>query len=383
MHNGSGWIPGVRKIAVLRANAIGDFIFTLPAFEALRAAYPQAEIVLLGQHWHNGFLANRPGPIDRVVVVPPSKGVYGIAGREEETEEDPAELDRFFAGMRRESFDLAIQMHGGGRYSNPFVLRLGARFSVGMKTPEAPPLDRWIPYIYYQSEYLRYLEVVGLVGAKPVTVEPHIQVTGRDLAESLQAVPDTRRPLVVLHPGAGDPRRRWPAENFAALGDALAGEGALVLVTGTQVESDVAAAVITNMQVEAVNLCGRISLEALAGLFSRSQVVISNDSGPLHLAGAIGTPTVGIYWCGNSILAQPPLRKRNRLIISWRLECPVCGCSIIYSPCKHIFSYVDEVKVEDVLEAAREFVQPVIKPYPVQFTGHITEPEGIPDQNTH
>lgn len=64
-------VPGVRRIAVLRANVLGDFIFALPALEALRAAYPQAEIVLLAKKWHATFLQGRPGPVDRVVAVPP------------------------------------------------------------------------------------------------------------------------------------------------------------------------------------------------------------------------------------------------------------------------------------------------------------------------
>ena len=68
-------IPDVQKIAVVRANALGDFIFALPALEALRGAYPQAEIVFLGRGWHAAFLAGRPGPIDRVIVLPPTKGV--------------------------------------------------------------------------------------------------------------------------------------------------------------------------------------------------------------------------------------------------------------------------------------------------------------------
>ncbi len=68
-------VPNIGKIAVLRASALGDFIFALPALEALRVAYPQAEIVLLAKKWHADFLANRPGPVDRVVVVPISKGV--------------------------------------------------------------------------------------------------------------------------------------------------------------------------------------------------------------------------------------------------------------------------------------------------------------------
>src|SRR5687767_9031601 len=70
-------VPDVERIAVLRANALGDFIFILPALDALRAAYPQAELVLLGAPWHAELLRDRPGPVDRVLVVPPAPGIRG------------------------------------------------------------------------------------------------------------------------------------------------------------------------------------------------------------------------------------------------------------------------------------------------------------------
>src|SRR5256886_2793542 len=184
-------VPGVRRIAVLRANALGDFIFALPALEALRAAYPQAEIVLLAKKWHAAFLQGRPGPVDRVVAVPPYPGVSeepGTPGTRHSLE-CSAELEQFFEAMARERFDLAIQIHGGGRYSNPFLLRLGARLTVGLKTPDAAPLDRWVPYLYFQSEVLRYLEVVALVGATTRVLEPRIAVTAQDLAEAERVVP--------------------------------------------------------------------------------------------------------------------------------------------------------------------------------------------------
>src|SRR5437588_9553500 len=103
-------VPGVRKIAVLRANAIGDFIFTLPALEALRAAYPQSEIVLLAKKWHATFLQGRPGPVDRVVTVPPYPSVSeepGTPGTRHSLE-CTAELEQFFEAMAQESFDLAF-----------------------------------------------------------------------------------------------------------------------------------------------------------------------------------------------------------------------------------------------------------------------------------
>lgn len=341
----------MRKIAVLRANALGDFIFVLPALEALRAAYPQAEIVLLAKGWHAAFLKDRPGPVDRVVVVPLCRGVSEEPNTPGDAE-NSAELEYFFEAMEREGFDLAFQMHGGGCYSNPFVLGLGARMTIGLKTPDAVPLDRWIPYVYFQPEILRYLEVVSLVGASPITLEPRISVIEQDLREAQSLVPMLEKPLVALHPGAGDPQRRWPAEKFAAVGDALAAAGAQVVVTGTRGEQHLVEEVIATMQAEAQNLCGRLSLGGLTGLISRCRVLVSNDSGPLHLAAAVGTATVGIYWCFNLINAGPMTRLRHRPLVSWRLTCPICGIDRSQIACDHRASFVAGIPTEEVIAEA-------------------------------
>jgi ADP-heptose:LPS heptosyltransferase len=347
-------IPNVRRIAVLRANAIGDFLLALPALEALRATYPNAAIALLGKRWHHDFLTGRPGPVDRVVVVPPSRGVNDVAG----VEENPAEVERFFAAMRRERFDLALQLHGGGRNSNPFVLRLGARVTAGLKTPDGPPLDRWMPYIYFQHETMRYLEAVALVGAVPTTLEARLAVTEADRAESYAVYSGSGggRPIAAIHPGASDPTRRWPAAKFAAVGDALAAAGAEVVVTGTPDEAAVVAAVVAAMRAPAANLCGRLSLCGLAGLLARSAVLVANDSGPRHLAQAVGTPTAAVYWCFNLVNASPLTRTRHRLCVSWQLDCPVCGADRSRDSCRHQESFVTDVPVEDVAAAALELL---------------------------
>jgi ADP-heptose:LPS heptosyltransferase len=213
-----------------------------------------------------------------------------------------------------------------------------------------------VPYIYFQPEILRYLEVVSLVGATAVTLEPHIALLEKDLAEAQSIVSDRGKPLVALHPGAGSPDRRWPVEKFAAVGDAVAAAGTHIVVTGTQAESHLVEAVISNMKAEAQNLCGRLSLGGLAALLSRCTVLISNDSGPLHLAAAVGTATVGIFWCVNQITAGLLTRTRHRPLISWRLACPSCGSNQIVEPCQHHATYVADVPIEEVVGAAVEML---------------------------
>src|SRR5579875_14364 len=341
-------LPDINKIAVVRVNGLGDYLFIIPALYALRAAYPEAEIVLLGKEWHVEFLTGRPGPVNRVIVVPPVSGVGTPPG----SVEDMEQTEQFFRQMRREKFDLAIQMHGGGRYSNPFTARLGARTTLGLRTPDALPLDLWMPYIMYQSEVLRYLELVSLVGAPVVTVEPTITVMPSDIEESYRVVAEKEHPLVAIHPGATDPRRHWPTQRFAVVGDALAAAGASVIVIGTEDEGYLTRSVIAHMKYPAQDLSGQLSINGLTGLLSRCTLLIANDSDLRHLAEAVGTATVSIYWCGNMITAGPVTRTRHRPLIAWQIHCPICGIDIQHSQCEHRTSFVATVPTEDVLEQA-------------------------------
>jgi ADP-heptose:LPS heptosyltransferase len=345
-------VPGVRKIAVLRANALGDLIFTLPALEALRAGYPDAEIVLLAKQWHREFLCNRPGPVDRVVVIPPYPGV----GVPDDADVDRDRIVRFFAEMQAEHFDLALQLHGGGGNSNPFTRRLEARLTAGLQAKGAPPLDRNVPYIYFQREQLRYLEVAGTVGAPPVSIEPHVNVTAADRAEANRILPPTEAPVAVIHPGVGAIDRRWPEEKFSAVADALYGAGAEIVVTGSEGEREIVEAVVAQAQVPVHNLAGKLTLNGLTGLLERAAVVVSNDTGPHHLAAAVGTATVGIYWCFNIINADPATRTLHRPLVSWTLECPLCGHSQVTDPCTHEISYVAGIPAEDVAEQALDLL---------------------------
>jgi ADP-heptose:LPS heptosyltransferase len=362
-------VTDVGRIAVVRASALGEFVFSLPALYSLKAAYPGAELTLLGAPWHARALSGRPGPVDHVAVVPSMPGLR-------DGDCAPGELDAFLRWAAAEGFDIALQMHGTGRSSNPFVAALGARVTAGLRAPDAAGLHRCMPYVDYQPEIFRCLEVVGLVGAAPVTHQPVFELTERDHAQVRTVLGENwgqDRPWAVLHPGAADQRRRWPAERFAAVGDALAAAGVEILVTGTGRERAIVDAVCASMRLPARPVVDELTVPGLAALLAGSAVLIGGDSGPLHLAAAVGTRTVGLFWVGNMINSAALERTRHRPLISWTIRCPECGadCTRDRHParagtsvrglardpaCRHAVSFIADIPVDEVVEEALDLL---------------------------
>jgi ADP-heptose:LPS heptosyltransferase len=343
----------VSRIAVLRGGGLGDLLFAIPAVAALKAAYPGSTVTVLGSPLHGELVSGTAGPVDHVRFLPFAEGVRpGL--------EDPAELDGFFAGMRQESYDLAVQLHGGGRFSNPFLLRLGARHTVGTRTPDAASLERTVPYLYYQHEPLRALEVAGFAGAPPVELEARLRPSDRYLGCAEQLVNSAAVSVVVIHPGASDPRRRWPAAQFAQVAAACAADGCQVLVVGDGAERELAAEVAEAAASTLVtSVAGELGLGTLAALLARCDVMLGNDSGPRHLAQALGTPTVGLFWAGNVINAGPLGRSLHRVHLSWVTRCPDCGSDVTQvgwtaTRCLHDTSVIAGISAEDVYADVRQ-----------------------------
>jgi ADP-heptose:LPS heptosyltransferase len=355
--SGAVGLDGVRKIAVLRPNAVGDFVFALPALHAVKHSYPDAELVLLGKAWHAAFLNGRPGPVDRVAVMPPVPGV----GAPVDAACDARDIERFLDTMREERFDIALQMFGAGHYSNPFLTRMGARLSAGARAEGAPALDRWVPYCEPNNRRLALLDIAALAVAGthlpspppfppiPLPPLPELTVTEADRREAAAVLPITKgERLVVLQPGATDPRRCWPAQRFAALGDRLAQADMQVAVNGSAGEAALVDAVAGNMRHPVRSLAGKLGLGGLCGLLERAALVVSNDTGPLHLALALGVPSVGIFWLSNLIEGTPLRQAHLRAALSLRTHCPVCGQDNVASRCPHNESFVDDVSLEQV-----------------------------------
>ncbi|MFD1721323.1 glycosyltransferase family 9 protein [Amnibacterium endophyticum] len=344
-------LPDVRRIAVLRANGVGDYVVAEPALAAIRSAYPDAEITLLGAAHHLALLEGRPSPIDRVVVVPP---VAGVRVRTEEPDADEATVEAWAAEQRAHGYDLAIQLHGGGGNSNRLLLRLGARTTVGAATPDAPKPDRWVPYTAFQHDTVRWLEVAAAAGARLERLDPRVEVLQTDLDASRAVVPEDARRLVVVHPGATDPRRCYPEARLGRIARALADDGARVVVVGGPSEGDRVGRVAAGFGGDVETVVGGLTLPGLVGLLARADLVLGNDSGPRHLAAAVGTPTVAVFTYANLADVAPLTRAWHRVLVSWHGGCRVCGKRVLDGWCDHGASATHDVPEADVRAAALE-----------------------------
>ena len=355
-------LKNIERIAVVRANGLGDLIVAEPALFALRRAYPDAHITLVGAAHSRALLQNRPFPVDEVALAPLVAGVRYASGPDAPPDDPLEAVDAFFETMRRRRFDLAVQLHGGGGNSNPFTARLGARVSVGARAKDAPPLDINVPYTFYQHDVLRWLEVVAAVGAPPVRIHPQLATTAQDVEEAdahlSQAGHASSRPLVALHPGATDPRRRWPPTHFAGLADALESRGFQPVLVGGKADAPLVEAIKRTAQRPLLDLSAGLSLSGLVGVLKRVDLFVGNDSGPRHLAEAVGTKTVGVFTKSNLVDVAPLFRARNRAVVSWESRCAVCGTDAVTEPpCTHEASVLADVSVDEVLVEALDLLE--------------------------
>ena len=352
---------GISRIAVLRGGGLGDLLFALPAVAALKKAYPAASLTVLGTPVHEQLVRGARTDVDDVIVLPFAEGVRPGP-------EDPAAVGDFMARMQAERFDLALQLHGGGRFSNPFLSGLGARHTVGTRTPDAAPLERTVPYAYYQHEPLRALEVAGFAGAAPVVLEARVEPTPENLGRAGRLVGSAGDAPVALHPGASDPRRRWPVQHFAELARACADGGRRVVVIGDATDVPLAREIVERSGAAAgrtaapvTTLAGELDLGMLTAFLAGCAVVVGNDSGPRHLAQALGTPTVGLYWAGNLINAGPLGRALHRVQVSWMTQCPVCGADLTQvgwtaERCPHDVPLISGIRPETVYADVRSLM---------------------------
>jgi ADP-heptose:LPS heptosyltransferase len=299
-----------RRIGILRALHLGDLLCAVPAFRALRTAYPRARITLIGLPWARAFVERYRAHLNDFLEFP---GYPGLPERLPQL----AEMPRFLGAAHRRRFDIALQMHGNGSITNPLIALLGAPVNAGYVTPGryCPDPDRFLIYPESEHEIRRHLRLMEFLGIPPQGEALEFPLSWKDHQE-LRALPGTGdlRPgeYACVHPG-GRSAERWPPERFARVADALTIRRLRTVLTGTAEERSTTRAVAEAMAAVPLDLAGQTSLGAVAALLSRARVLVCNDTGVSHLAAALGTPSVVIFITSDPARWAPLDRQKHRI----------------------------------------------------------------------
>jgi ADP-heptose:LPS heptosyltransferase len=304
--------PAPHSVAIFRALALGDLLVSVPFLRAIRRSWPRAHVSLIGLPTAAPFTSRFAHYVDELIEF---EGYPGIP----EVPFDAARAMPFLERLRARQFDLAIQLQGNGMNSNAFVQLLGARVAAGSYLPAmgTPGDGAWIAYPGHAHEIHRLLTILSALGLPAAGDELEFPIGRGDRASLAHATSDERlypAGYAVVHAGASIPSRRWPAERFAAVADALADDGLSVVLTGTAAEQATVDDVRRSMRHRAISLAGRTDLGALGALIADARVVVTNDTSVSHIAAATRTPSVVVF------LASDPGRWAP---VDGRLHIPV------------------------------------------------------------
>ena len=292
---------------MFRGLYLGNLVAGTCSWRGLRRGSLDRDITLGSLPWASTLVTYLP-QLDRLLPYPGAPGLDG-GGSEED-------LEAFLAQARAERFDLVVNMHGRGPTSTRLVVRFGARRTSGFTGAgiEAPPLDVEVPWDAKIHESRKLLLLARKVGGAPAGAhdgaEPELRVRVEDDRRA-RALHPPGRPLVLLHPGASVSEKRWPEEAFGQVARGLLRRGYAVGVTGSSGEK-VLTRRVAGLAPGASDLGGRTDLSTLIALVARASLVVSNDTGPAHLAYASKTPSVTLFGPSTDVERWGPLdRKRH------------------------------------------------------------------------
>ncbi|MFQ5812561.1 MAG: lipopolysaccharide heptosyltransferase II [Anaerolineae bacterium] len=345
-----------RSIVLIRPDHLGDLLFTTPAVKLLREALPQVRITYLIGPWSKAVIENNPN-IDKIALCP----FPGFTRQKKRSLFEPyVILLRYARQLRQEGFDLAIILRFDHWWGALLAYLAGIPRRVGYDIAEVRPfLTDIVPYSPHRHEVEQSLALVEQVtGCRSQVarslLEFNLTAEGEGFAERYLAghgVEDGDL-LIGIHPGAGAPVKLWRNEAWAQVADTLAQRyGAKVILTGSPEESPLCRAIADEMTTKPIVAAGETSLGGLAAIMARCQVVLGVDSGPLHLAVALGTSTVHLFGPVDSRAFGPWGDPACHIVVTSEMDCIPCNRLDYPSAELHQHPCVRNITVEQVLEA--------------------------------
>jgi len=291
------------NIAIVKLSSLGDVVHALPVAAALRRAFPQARLAWLVERREAALLRGNPA-IDEILPLDvrrwrQARDVAAVA-------EAGRALGQLWRRLRQASFDVALDLQGLLK-SGLLTAATGARLRIGFGARRCreplnalftncrvspPPSARHIV-----DQLMTLVEPLGVRDVRPefwLPADPEAEASVDQFFRATGLKPKDR--LVVLNPGARRAAKQWPATHFAALATQLVSEAeAVALVVWGPAEREVAQSIVGTVGHARAILGPATDLDGLLAVLRRASVVVAADTGPLHLAAAIGTPCVGLY----------------------------------------------------------------------------------------
>lgn len=331
----------IKKILIRSANWIGDAVMTTPAMGAVRATFPEAEITVAANPVVAELLSPHPC-CDRVLVFDKKGSHRGIPG-----------LVHFAHGLSREKFDLAI-LFQNAMEAAVISLLAGVPLRAGYRTDcrgflltHGVPVgrsDRGMHHTAYYLHMLERLEIRGGSGSLSLACSEAENHWARTLLGEGS--------WVALNPGATyGSAKRWYPSRFAQVADRLMEElGARILLVGSAGETDIGEEIVRAVNGGILNMIGKTSVRQLMALLANCHLLITNDSGPMHIAAAFGVPIVALFGPTDHTTTSP-------LTDAWRLVRKPADCApCLKRTCPTDHRCMEAIEAADVLRAVRDLV---------------------------
>lgn len=334
-----------RTILVRGPNWVGDCVLSVPAIKAVRAHFPEAKITLLVRPWVAGLFHSATF-IDNLWTQEKAKGIRNWIRTTRE--------------IKERHFDLAILLPNSFE-SALMVWTAGIPKRVGYQTDGRRLFltNAVKPSSIKQHQYRYYLRLVTESFGPKAEDDLRIQSTMKEKenARKLLAQAGIRpeKSFMVVNPGAAfGGAKRWQEARFATVADKLAKELDFgVAIIGSESERAIGEKVYAHMETKAAVLSGKTSLETLVGLLSEASLIVTNDSGPMHIAAALGTPTVAVFGSTDSEVTSPVGPKTS--VVRNPVDCSPC----MLRECPIDHRCMEGVTVAKVYSSAMELINTI------------------------
>jgi lipopolysaccharide heptosyltransferase II len=335
--------PRLQNILVVRTDRIGDVILTLPTVEALKANFPDARVSMLVSSYTAGLVEGIANTI-----------IYDREGKKRPFFE-------ILKDLRTVRFDAAIIAYPRFRIALLLLLaRIPTRIGTGY---------RWYSFLFnkrvyehrktaekHEAEY--NLSLINVLGCTlPSKPEVYIEINEKDRKAAKELWRSIGIPgdgnLIILHPGSGGSARDWKPERFANLASELIKEGYHIVITGSARETDLVNRITSEAGEGAKSFISSLSLREFGAFIQTAELFISNSTGPLHIAAAVGIPVIGFYPPVRVMSPKRwgPLTEKKVIFVPDSGKCPRCkGGECRGNDC------MDQIDVAQVLTGAKKLL---------------------------